>query len=151
MYCLTGTACKFTPRKKRKYAQLKADSDFRFLKITFAACHDSCLRFVRAVYLKKTKQNNTTQVMMDRTSVRCGPFFKTHPIIMQKFENIHTLHDVILIVNGCWNKKTLKRVPTTHIKETALFSLLSRKPLVIVFAFLITTFAVDEEMESPSD
>lgn len=54
---------------------------------------------------------------------------------MPKFKNILTLHGVMLIVIGCW-KKT---VPT-HILQTTLHSLISRKQLMIVNGLVIISF-----------
>lgn len=67
-------------------------------------------------------------------------------IILQKLECLLSLHGVILISNGWWNKKIVQRA-NTHLRNFVI----TVKPLVIViFKVILNTFAMDDEMELSS-
>lgn len=56
-------------------------------------------------------------------------------IILQKLECLLTLHGVILISNGCWNKKIVQSA-NTRLRNFVI----TKKPLVIVYGFLMKSF-----------
>lgn len=90
--------------KKKKCRQLEtANHDFCFLKMTY---HDSCLRFVCSFFI-------LFYFLFEMTSVIDGSYAcRMWPCPVINIQKLKSMHGVILKVNGCWNKKTLQRVPT---------------------------------------
>lgn len=99
--------------KEKKYSKFCCILFCVFLKHLL---NDSCLRFVG---------------MEKKTLFLIRSFEKTK--IMQKLDSLPTLHALMLIINGCLNNKTLQSANT----QVTSWSLLSRKPLVIVYGLLM--------------